>query len=234
MLAAAHDVLPLTRADLDITDEAGVHARVAAGGAGARALPLRRVGARHVVRGDQGAGRAPRRAARHPRHHPGRAEPARSAAPLLRAVEPQARCGRDGDAALAGRSSALRRYPAALLDCLGTPVTPMIRLGASCISVARRVSSQVRSHLRRGFSGVPVGSRSVPLRPGLAGPPALFAIRMRRVDLWPVDSQRLLGLASPAAFRSRVSGPVGVLCLESGHETRGSRLPGLPCALAGS
>ena len=49
-------------------------------------LPLRRVGARHVVRGDQGAGRAPRRAARHPRHHPGRAEPARSAAPLLRAV----------------------------------------------------------------------------------------------------------------------------------------------------
>ncbi len=41
-------------------------------------------------------------------------ELARSAPPLLRAVEPQARRRRGGDAALAGRGRAVSRYPAAL------------------------------------------------------------------------------------------------------------------------
>ncbi len=45
----------------------------------------------------------------------GRVEPARSALPVLRAVEPQARRGGHRDAALAGRGGALRRYPAALI-----------------------------------------------------------------------------------------------------------------------
>ena len=47
-------------------------------------------------------------AARHPRHHPGRAEPARSAPPVLRAVQPQACCGGHRDAALAGRGRTVR------------------------------------------------------------------------------------------------------------------------------
>ena len=59
------------------------HGRAAAGRAGARAVPLRRVRARHVVRGGDGAGESPGHRARHPRHHPGRS---RAVAPRDRHV----------------------------------------------------------------------------------------------------------------------------------------------------
>ena len=82
-LAAEHDVAPLTRADLDVTDESRVRAAVADLGPGvrgpgrvaepcrrrrrghagagpdggaARVVPLRRVGSRHLARGGGGAG----------------------------------------------------------------------------------------------------------------------------------------------------------------------------------
>ena len=84
------------------------HGRAAAGRAGARVVPLRRVRARHLARRGGGAGGRAGRGACHPRHHPGRAEPARSAPPVLRAVEPQARRRRHRDAALAGRGRAVR------------------------------------------------------------------------------------------------------------------------------
>ena len=73
---------------------------------GARSGP--RVGSRHLVRGGDGPGGGAGCGAHYPRHHPGRAEPARPARALLRPVEPQARGGRHRDAALAGRGGALR------------------------------------------------------------------------------------------------------------------------------